>query len=114
MSSTIFVGQGPPNIATGRLIERESRTPFNTPSTIREYRAELGHLGRVETSTGAEVTNAIASWINAFETHLAAGTLVPLEYQLAAGVGWEKVIEGIQDLENGKAAKKIVVKTQEE
>lgn len=71
-------------------------------------------MGRVETPIGSEVTNAIASWIDTFETHLAAGTLVPLEYQLVAGVGWDKVIEGIQDLENGKAAKKIVVRTQEE
>jgi hypothetical protein len=60
------------------------------------------------------VTKDIASWIPTFEAHLAAGTLRPIEYQVVDGVGWESVIRGIQDLEGGKAAKKIVVRTHAE
>jgi hypothetical protein len=92
----------------------EDRSPFNTPSSIKEYRAELGHLNRLDEPIGQAVTKDIASWISTFETHLAAGTIKPVEYQLGNGVGWESVIQGIQDLEAGKAAKKIVVRTQEE
>ncbi|KAG7292856.1 hypothetical protein NEMBOFW57_002901 [Staphylotrichum longicolle] len=92
----------------------ETKSPFNTPPTIKEYRAELGHLCRLDEPIGAAVTKDIASWIPTFETHLAAGTLKPIEYQVVDGVGWEKVIQGIQELESGKAAKKIVVRTQNE
>jgi hypothetical protein len=92
----------------------EDRSPFNTPSSIKEYRAELGHLCRLDEAIGQAVTKDIASWIPTFEAHLAAGTLKAIEYQLANGVGWESVIQGIQDLEAGKAAKKIVVRTQAE
>jgi hypothetical protein len=60
------------------------------------------------------VTKDIASWISTFEAHLASGTLKPIEYQVVDGVGWEKVIQGIQELEGGNAAKKIVVRTQTE
>ncbi|KAJ4179468.1 hypothetical protein NW767_014601 [Fusarium falciforme] len=87
---------------------------FKTPSTIKEYRAELGHLCRFDEPLGVEVTRDIASWIPTLETHLAAGTLRPIEYEVADGVGWDKVIQGIQDLENGKIAKKLVVRTQSE
>lgn len=60
------------------------------------------------------MTRDIASWIPTLETHLAAGTLKPIEYEVADGVGWGKVIQGIQDLENGKITKKLVVRTQSE
>lgn len=60
------------------------------------------------------MTKNIASWIPRLEVHLEAGTLKPIEYQLVDGVGWEKIIQGIHDLENGKAAKKIVVRVQSE
>lgn len=60
------------------------------------------------------MTKNIASWIPRFEAYLAEGTLKPIEYQVVEGVGWEKIIQGIQDLENGKAAKKIVVRVQSE
>jgi hypothetical protein len=94
--------------------DRENRSEFKTPSTIKEYRAELGHLCRFDEPLGVEVTRDIASWIPTLETHLAAGTLKPIEYEVADGVGWDKVIQGIQDLENGKIAKKLVVRTQSE
>ncbi|KAF4965825.1 hypothetical protein FSARC_6418 [Fusarium sarcochroum] len=81
---------------------------FSTPSSINEYRAELGHLCRLDEPDGAQVTSDISGWIPALEAHLAAGTLKPLEYQVIDGVGWDKVIQGINDLEGGKAAKKIV------
>lgn len=98
----------------GRLIQRILRSEFNTPPTINEYRAELGHLCRLDEPIGAAVTKDIASWIPVFEAHLAAGTLKPIGYQVVDGVGWEKVIEGIRELEGGKAASKIVVRTQDE
>ncbi|KAK4129163.1 GroES-like protein [Parathielavia appendiculata] len=99
---------------TKYLTSVDDWSPFNTPSTIKEYRAELGHLCRLNEPIGQTVTKEIASWIPTFETHLAAGTLKPIEYQLGDGVGWESVIRGIQDLEAGKAAKKIVVRIQDE
>ncbi|KAK7424263.1 hypothetical protein QQX98_000531 [Neonectria punicea] len=89
-------------------------TSFKTPSSINEYRAELGHLCRLDEALGIEVTSVITDMIPIFETHLAAGTLKPIQYQVTDGMGWDKVIEGIQDLENGKAAKKIVVRVQKE
>lgn len=58
------------------------------------------------------MTKNIANWIPRLEAYLEAGILKPIEYQLVDGVGWEKVIQGIHDLENGKAAKKIVVRVQ--
>ncbi|KAK7429044.1 hypothetical protein QQZ08_004451 [Neonectria magnoliae] len=87
---------------------------FKTPATINEYRAELGYLCRLDEALGIEVTSVITDMIPIFEPHLAAGTLKPIQYQVADGMGWDKVIEGIQDLENGKAAKKIVVRVQKE
>ncbi|KAH7165460.1 chaperonin 10-like protein [Dactylonectria macrodidyma] len=87
---------------------------FNTPSSIKEYRAELGHLCRLDEELGTQVTNDIAGWIPTFETHLAVGTLKPIQYQVADGMGWDSVIQGIQDLEGGKALKKIVVRVQKE
>lgn len=87
---------------------------YKTPSTIKEYRAELGHLCRLDDPIGAQVTRDIASWIPALEAHLAAGTLKPLEHQVVDGIGWEKLVEGIQLLESGRAERKLVVRTQEE
>lgn len=90
------------------------RSPFSTPSSINEYRADLGHLCRPNERDGAQITSNIASWIPLLEKHIAAGTLKPLEHHVVDGVGWEKVIQGIQDMEGGKIGKKIVVRTQEE
>ncbi|KAL1850974.1 hypothetical protein VTK73DRAFT_9568 [Phialemonium thermophilum] len=87
---------------------------FNTPAAFHEYRAELGQLGRLQSPLGVEVTTAIASWIPDFEAHLEAGSLVPLEYDLAPGAGWEQVIASLGDLESGKSAKKIVVKIRDQ
>lgn len=87
---------------------------FKTPSDIQEYRAELGHLARRDEALGAEVTRDIASWIPAFEKHLAAGNLRPIERQVVEGAGWNKVIQGIQDFEAGKFANKGVVRVEDE
>ncbi|KAF5550068.1 zinc-binding alcohol dehydrogenase domain-containing protein [Fusarium napiforme] len=90
------------------------RSPFSTPSSINEYRADLGHLCRPNERDGTQITASIANWIPLLEKHIAAGTLKPLEHHVVDGVGWEKVIQGIQDMENGKFGKKIVVRTQQE
>lgn len=100
--------------SNGCALTERSRSPFNTPSTFKEYRAELGHLCRYDEPLGAEMTRDIAGWIPTFEKHIAAGTLKPVEYQVVEGVGWESVIQGIQDLESGKAPKKLVVRIQKE
>jgi hypothetical protein len=99
---------------TGQAANGEIRSPFNTPATIKEYRAELGHLGRLNEAIGIAVTKDIVEWIPTLETHLAVGTLKPIDYQVVDGVGWDKVIQGIQELGAGKATKKIVVRTQPE
>ena len=99
--------------ANDYLPSQQIRSHFNTPSDIEEYRAALGHLGRLDEPIGAEVTRNIAGWVRTFETHLAVGTLKPIEYQVVDGVGWDKVIQGIQELESGNASKKVVVRTQE-
>ncbi|KAM0560091.1 hypothetical protein ACHAPJ_004051 [Fusarium lateritium] len=99
---------------TKYLTSVDDWSEFSTPSSINEYRAELGHLCRLDEPDGAQVTSDISGWISSLEAHLAAGTLKPLEYQIVDGVGWDKVIQGIKDFEGGKAAKKIVVRTQEE
>ncbi|KAH7220294.1 chaperonin 10-like protein [Fusarium oxysporum] len=96
------------------LTSVDSWSPFSTPSSINEYRADLGHLCRPNERDGAQITSNIANWIPLLEKHIAAGTLKPLEHHVADGVGWEKVIQGIQDMEGGKIGKKIVVRTQEE
>ncbi|EWG49245.1 hypothetical protein FVEG_16447 [Fusarium verticillioides 7600] len=91
-----------------------ARSPFSTPSSINEYRANLGHLCRPNERDGAQITSNIANWIPFLEKHNAAGTLKPLKHHVVDGVGWEKVIQGIEDMEGGKVGKKIVVRTQEE
>ncbi|KAH7154304.1 chaperonin 10-like protein [Fusarium sp. MPI-SDFR-AT-0072] len=96
------------------LTSVDSWSPFSTPSSINEYRADLGHLCRPNERDGAQITSNIVSWIPFLEKHIAAGTLKPLEHHDVDGVGWEKVIQGIQDMEGGKIGKKIVVRTQEE
>ncbi|KAJ4297319.1 hypothetical protein N0V88_004237 [Collariella sp. IMI 366227] len=96
---------------TKYLTSVDDWSEFKTPAGIKEYRAELGHLCRLDEPIGAQVTKDIVYWIPTFEKHLATGTLKPLEYQLVDGSGWEKVIQGIQELEGGKAVKKIVVRT---
>lgn len=95
-------------------LTKYNRSPFNTPSSIKEYRAELGFLCRPEEPLGREVTRDIASWIPSFEAHLAAGTIKPIAFQVIDGVGWKQVIQGMQDLTEGKANKKLVVRTQSE
>ena len=75
---------------------------------------ELGHLCRPKAEMGHAVTSAIAQWIPTFEDLFAKGMLKPLEYQTVDGAGWDKVLLGLQDLQNGKAAKKIVVKVVDE
>ncbi|CAM1506003.1 Fc.00g116400.m01.CDS01 [Cosmosporella sp. VM-42] len=99
---------------TKYLTSVDDWSEFKTPTSIKEYRAELGHLCRLDEPLGIEVTRDIASWIPALEDHLAAGTLKPIQYEIVDGLGWGKVIQGIQDLESGKAVKKIVVRIQEE
>ncbi len=87
---------------------------MHVPASIGLDRIQLGHIGRYDEEAGKKVTANIASWIPDLEGHLASGALTPLEYQAQPGVGWEKVIEGIADFEAGKAARKIVVKVQDE
>ncbi|KAF7554780.1 hypothetical protein G7Z17_g2678 [Cylindrodendrum hubeiense] len=99
---------------TKYLMSVDDWSEFKTPPTIKEYRAELGHLCRLDEALGIEVTKDIARWIPTFETHLATGTIKPTQYQVADGMGWETVIQGIQDLEDGKALKKIVARVQKE
>lgn len=69
---------------------------------------------RENEAIGAEVTRDIAGWVPRLEAHVAAGTLKPVDYQLANVAGWEGVIGGIQDVEGGKASKKIVVRVADE
>nr|RBQ85011.1 hypothetical protein FVER53263_08826 [Fusarium verticillioides] len=76
-----------------------ARSPFSTPSSINEYRANLGHLCRPNERDGAQITSNIANWIPFLEKHNAAGTLKPLKHHVVDGVGWEKVIQGIEDME---------------
>ncbi|KAF4445332.1 hypothetical protein F53441_10881 [Fusarium austroafricanum] len=83
---------------------------FSTPASINEYRASLGHLCSPDKRDGAQITANVVKWIPWLEAHLAAGTLKPLEHQVADGMGWDKVIQGIQDMEAGKAEKKIVIR----
>ena len=87
---------------------------MHVPASIGLDRVQLGHIGRFDEEAGRTITANIASWIPGLEGHLASGALTPLEYQTQPGMGWENVIEGIADFEAGKAARKIVVKVQEE
>ncbi|KAF5570800.1 zinc-binding alcohol dehydrogenase domain-containing protein [Fusarium phyllophilum] len=96
------------------LTSVDSWSPFSTPSSINEYRADLGHICRPNERDGAQITSNISNWIPLLEKQIAAGTLKPLEHHVIDGIGWEKVIQGIQDMEGGKIGKKIVVRTQEE
>ncbi|KAF4503445.1 hypothetical protein FAGAP_299 [Fusarium agapanthi] len=86
----------------------DSWSPFSTPSSINEYRADLVHLCRPNERDRTHITSNIGSWIPLLEKHVAAGTLKPLEHHVVDGLGWEKVIQGIQDMESGKIGKKIV------
>lgn len=87
---------------------------MKTPASIKEYRVHLGQIGREQSPVGKTVTENIKSWIPTFEGFLGTGALKPLDYQIVPGMGWEKVIEGVADLEGGKSTKKIVVKVQDE
>lgn len=77
------------------------------------YRIELGKLGR-DDELGKHVTAKVAEMVPVFEGHFATGKLRPLDYHLVEGAGWDKVIEGIADMEAGKLPKKPVVKVQDE
>ncbi|SPO01224.1 related to oxidoreductase [Cephalotrichum gorgonifer] len=84
-------------------------SPFNTPSTIKEYRAELGHLGRYDEDLGATVSKQIAEWIPNLEEHIKHGSIKAIDYELVEGLGWEKAIEGLEKLTDGKATRKLAV-----
>ncbi|KAF4340085.1 hypothetical protein FBEOM_5945 [Fusarium beomiforme] len=90
------------------LTSVDSWSPFSTPSSINEYRADLGHLCRPNERDGIQITDNVSRWIPLLEKHIAAGTLKPLEHHVVDGVGWDKVIQGLQDMEGGKIGKKIV------
>lgn len=95
-------------------INPANRSPFNTASTIREHRVELGHMGREDEEMGVQVTNAVRAFVPAIEAHLAAGTLKPLEYELMDGVGYDAVVQAIKRQEKGGLAKKLVVRVKHE
>ncbi|KAH8879603.1 GroES-like protein [Thozetella sp. PMI_491] len=89
-------------------------TEMKIPDGIKEYRIRLGLIGRFEDPTGAEETKNMASWVPTFEGHIAAGTILPLDYELVDGEGLEKVIEAVALLEAGKFSKKLTVVVQQE
>ena len=60
------------------------------------------------------MSSQIAEWIPVLEAQLAAGSISPVEYQLVKGTGWGAVIDGIKEMEAGKAAKKLAVRIVEE
>ncbi|KAI5457846.1 chaperonin 10-like protein [Mariannaea sp. PMI_226] len=99
--------------ANKKLASVDDWSEFKTPPSIKEYRVQLAHVCRRHEPIGVQVTKDIVDMIPNLEAHIALGTLRPVEY-IANGVGWEKVIEGIHDLENGKISKKIVVRVQNE
>ncbi|KAK5660591.1 hypothetical protein OQA88_13151 [Cercophora sp. LCS_1] len=82
---------------------------MKVPDSIKSYRVEFGKLGR-DDELGKHVTARVVEWVPVLEGHFASGALRPLDYHLVEGEGWEKVIEGIADMEAGKLAKKPVVK----
>lgn len=84
---------------------------MNVPKSINLYRVEFGKLGR-DDELGRHVTGKVAEWVPALEAHFQGGVLRPLDYHLVDGVGWEKVIDGIANMEAGKLPKKPVVKVQ--
>ncbi|KAK3368376.1 chaperonin 10-like protein [Podospora didyma] len=87
---------------------------MDVPDSISVYRVQLGLLGRADNPLSKRVTDQVAEMVRIFEGQIEAGGLRPLDYELAPGMGWDKVIEGIANLEAGKAIKKSVVKVQEE
>ena len=93
-----------------KVSNEEYRSELKTPSSIIEYRAQLGHICRPNTPDGVEVTTAIAKWIPTFEDLFASSVLRPIEYQIVDGVGWEKVLQGLRDLDSGIATKKVAVR----
>ncbi|KAM0350620.1 hypothetical protein ACHAPU_003106 [Fusarium lateritium] len=97
-----------------KIKQRTNTWRQSTTAPIKEYKASLGHLYRLDEPIGTQVTADMVKYIPTLEKHLAAGTLKPLQHQEVDGVGWDRVIQGIQELEAGKAEKKIVVRTQEE
>ena len=88
---------------------------MEVPKSINLYRVHVGQLARVDTDLGKRISDFIAGMIRVFEKHIEAGTLRPLRsYQVLDGMGWDKIIEGIADMEAGKLSKKPVVKVQDE
>ena len=89
------------------------RSEMNAPDSINVYRIRFAKLGR-DDELGKHVASKFAEWIPVLEGHFQSGGLKPLDYHLVEGEGWEKVIEGIADMEAGKLPKKPVVKVQQE
>jgi hypothetical protein len=94
-------------------ITDNGRSEMNAPDSIKLYRISFAKLGR-DDELGKHVTSKFVEWIPVLEGHFQSGALKPLDYHLVEGEGWEKVIEGIADMEAGKLPKKPVVKVQQE
>jgi hypothetical protein len=86
---------------------------MTVPESINLYRVKLGMLGRPGDEQG-HITAKIAEMVSVFQAHINTGQLLPLDYHLVDGEGWEAIIAGIADMEAGKLPKKPVVKAQSE
>ncbi|KAK1760277.1 chaperonin 10-like protein [Echria macrotheca] len=87
-------------------------SPISVPESINLYRVQLGKVGR-DDELGKHVTAKTVEWIPTFEKNLESGELRVLDFHLIQGEGWDKIIEGIADMEAGKLPKKPVVKVQD-
>ena len=90
------------------------RSPLEAPPSVKVHRVELGLLGRVGEAEGRKTTAQTADMIDRFEPYLESGELTALDYELAAGQGWQAIIDALGGFEAGKFAKKVVVKVQDE
>jgi NADPH:quinone reductase-like Zn-dependent oxidoreductase len=86
-------------------------SPMSVPESINLYRVQLGKLGR-DDELAKHITAEFVEWIPIFEKNLESGVLRVLDFHLVQGEGWDKIIEGIADMEAGKLPKKPVVKVQ--
>lgn len=87
---------------------------MNIPATITAYRTRLGLIGREDNPNGKTTSADVRKLIPTFEGHFETGALKALEYHLMPGTGWDMLVKGLADFEAGKAAKKLVVRVQEE
>lgn len=71
-----------------------------------------GMIGR-EGEMGAHVTGQITKMIPLLESHIADGTITPVDCELFDGVGWEPLKDAISFFEAGKSKKKLIVRVQE-